>query len=113
MEERIRGAVERALKEAGAPDVAFTVEWPADMAHGDYAVNAALAAAKKLRQNPRDIANGIADAVRNTLGADAARVEVAGAGFVNIMLSQSAIMRAIQEALSKGDAWGKGTANAS
>ena len=112
MEERIRKAVEAALKKAGAGSIDFIVERPADMTHGDYAVNVAFAAAKELGQNPRDIANGITEAVRSSLGEDAARVEVAGAGFVNVTLSSGAIARDIARAASEGEAWGRGTEDA-
>ena len=48
MEERIRKAVGEALAQAGAGDIAFAVERPTDVSFGDYATNAAMAAAKKL-----------------------------------------------------------------
>jgi arginyl-tRNA synthetase len=58
MEERIREIVATELVRLGAGDTAFSVEWPADMAHGDYAVNAALIASKILGKPPQEIAEG-------------------------------------------------------
>ena len=43
------------------PLPAFTVEVPADSAHGDYAVNAAMVWAKTLKCAPRKIAETIAE----------------------------------------------------
>lgn len=111
MEERIRDAVGKALLAMGAADTSFAVETPTENAHGDYAVNAALTVAKKLGKNPRDIANDLVEVLKDALGEDAARVEVAGPGFVNIAFSQKALSRELSRALSEGEEWGKGKAN--
>jgi arginyl-tRNA synthetase len=109
MEERIRKAVEAALAELGAGDVRFLVERPADRSHGDYAVNAAMAAAKPLGKNPRDIAAELAEKLTPLLGGDAEKIEVAGAGFVNVTLSRNAISSVVKNAQEK--AWGQGKEN--
>jgi arginyl-tRNA synthetase len=110
MEEQIRKAVEEALVALGAPDTVFTVERPTVLAHGDYATNAALAAAKMLDKNPREVADDLARHLIESLGASiASHVSVAGPGFVNITLSREAITLAIAEADAKGTEWGKGS----
>ncbi len=109
MEGRIRKAVEHALTELGAEGVSFAVERPTDLAHGDYATNAAMAAAKPLGQNPRELAGTLAQKLSAALGADVATVEAAGTGFVNITLSLEAIARSIKEA--QKETWGKGSVN--
>ncbi len=113
MEERIRKAVGEALEGMGAADVAFVVERPADMAHGDYATNAALAAAKSLNRNPRELADSLAEHLTGTLGEVVSHVAVAGPGFVNITLAREAIALAIAEADTQGMEWGKGTTESS
>ena len=87
-EERIRGAVEKALEAVGAPhhDVAFVVERPTEIAHGDYATNAAMVAAKVVGKNPRELAEELAVKIGEDLGESASRVEIAGPGFINITL---------------------------
>jgi len=110
MEERIRKAIEDALAQAGAGSVPFVVERPGDMAHGDYATNAALIAAKQLGKNPRELADELAPRLKDALGAHVESVSVAGPGFINIMLSRQVIAHII-EAAGRED-WGKGTANA-
>lgn len=94
----------------GATEVSFAVEWPADPNHGDYAVNAALAAAKQLGKSPREVAELLVPAIADELGEDATKIEIAGPGFVNITLSQDAVVRTLADA--KDEAWGKGVANA-
>ncbi|KND51584.1 MAG: arginine--tRNA ligase [Parcubacteria bacterium C7867-007] len=110
MEDRIRHAVQKSLEQLGATGVTFAVEWPADPAHGDFAVNAGFAASKVLGKNPRDIAEIIVPVLEKALGDDATCIEVAGAGFINITLSPAAISNLLTEA--KGDTWGVGTAHA-
>jgi arginyl-tRNA synthetase len=109
MEERVRNAISRALLALGGKDVSFTVERPTELSHGDYATNAALSAARVLQKSPRDIAEALVEALRNDLADDVAKVEVAGPGFVNITLSQAVIIRRLEEACAKKDAWGKST----
>ncbi|MDP2665121.1 MAG: arginine--tRNA ligase [bacterium] len=112
MEERIRKAVGEALAQAGAPDISFTVERPNGPAHGDYATNAALAAAKVLNKKPHEVAEQLVHELRSStsLGPTSIqKIEVAGPGFVNITLSREAVTLAVAEADAKGSEWGKGT----
>ncbi|HEY0948451.1 MAG TPA: arginine--tRNA ligase [Candidatus Paceibacterota bacterium] len=108
MEEMLSLAIRTALDEMGAENVPFSVEWPADLAHGDFATNAALAAAKPLGRSPREIADELAGKLRDALGEQAASVEVAGPGFVNVTLARDAIASAIRSVPAEG--WGSGSA---
>lgn len=110
MEGKIREAIAKALEDAGAGGVAFSLERPTDAAHGDYATNAALVAAKSLGKNPRSLAESLAPVVENLLGETVERVEVAGPGFINVRLSNGAVDALIAEADAKDEEWGKGNA---
>ncbi|HEX8591451.1 MAG TPA: arginine--tRNA ligase [Candidatus Paceibacterota bacterium] len=110
MTERIRSAVAAELETLGVQDVAFAVEWPAELEHGDFAVNAALAASKALGKPPQEIAEAIAPGIREALGDDIASVEVAGPGFVNITLSSRAIAGILQKAGATDEEWGRNSA---
>lgn len=107
MEERIRSAVAAKLAELGAAAVSFAVEWPADMAHGDYAVNAAMAAAKALGKDPRALAEMLVPVLEEALGEDAADIAIAGPGFINITLSQDAVTLRLREAEAQKEQWGR------
>src|SRR5690606_28611468 len=61
------------------------VEPPRDPTHGDLATNAAMVLAKSVGENPRALAERLAEALR--ADADVAAVEVAGPGFVNLRLA--------------------------
>jgi arginyl-tRNA synthetase len=62
-----------------ARDLATTLERPRDAAHGDFASNAAMVAARALKRNPREIATRIVAALAPS--ELVAKAEVAGAGF--------------------------------
>ena len=65
----------------------FTVEIPADRAHGDFAANIAMVCAKPLRMPPRKIAELIQSALILD-GSPFDKVEIAGPGFMNFYLGQ-------------------------
>lgn len=112
MEERIRKAISEYLTKAGAEATLFVVERPGEMVHGDYATNAALAAAKALGRNPRELADELAVFLIDALGENlVSHVSVAGPGFVNIKLTREAVTLAVAEADAKGAQWGKGMLN--
>jgi len=113
MEERIRKAVSAALQKLGAGDVSFVIERPSDAKYGDYSTNAALAAAKALGKDPRELADSLARLLIDDLGSSvASHVAVAGPGFVNITLARETVTFAIAEADAKGSEWGSGNENA-
>jgi len=91
---------------ADAPERgAIEVERPKQAAHGDYATNVALVAAKRARRNPRDVAQAVIAAL--PASADVARVEIAGAGFINIFLTPAARQRVVSRVLTERDAYGR------
>ena len=60
IKEEIEKAIKDALGALGAGEVHFVVERPGSFEHGDYATNAALAAAKALKKNPKEVADALA-----------------------------------------------------
>src|SRR5262249_59367468 len=72
---------------------------PRDAAHGDLACNAALVLAKRANMKPRAIAELAADKLR--ADPDLARLDVAGAGFLNLPLPP-AVLQPIVSALLQG-----------
>ncbi|MEE8537526.1 MAG: arginine--tRNA ligase [Acidobacteriota bacterium] len=84
----LRQEVERACRESlGVTIEAPAIEIPPEPRLGDLAVPVAFELARRLRRAPRDIAQDLAAALR--LPAAIARVEVAGAGYLNAFLDRS------------------------
>ena len=72
-------------KDGVRPDLSrISVEPPRDASHGDLATNAAMVLAKPTGQNPRALAEKIAEALKSD--PDVASAEVAGPGFVNLRI---------------------------
>ena len=110
MEEKIKQAIQKALAEAGAGDVTFVVERSREAGHGDYATNAAMAAAKVVGKSPREVADDLARILGSStsLGPTSiAAIEVAGPGFINITLSREQVALAVAEAGAQGSEWGR------
>ncbi|MBM3260976.1 arginine--tRNA ligase [Candidatus Kaiserbacteria bacterium] len=101
----IREAITGALGQLGISAAAetITLEFPADMAHGDYATNVALVFAKQVGMAPRDMATMIVEKLGTIDGV--ARIDIAGPGFINFTLSSQALAISLNEALIQ-DAWG-------
>lgn len=75
-----------------------TVEPPRDVTHGDLSTNAAMVLAKPARSNPRALADKLVEHLDND--PDIAEVSIAGPGFINMRLTESAWLeeaRAIAE----------------
>jgi arginyl-tRNA synthetase len=90
-----------------APDVAVG---PArDPSHGDFATAAALAAGKKWKRNPLEIAQHVAAAGTDGLPG-VALIEAKAPGFVNIRMSQRFWADVVAEALERGADFGRSDA---
>ncbi len=88
-----------------APPAAL--ERPRDAANGDWACTAALRCAKAAKGNPRQIAQAIVDHLpANDLVAAA---DIAGPGFINFRLADSALQGVVAAVRAERDSYGKGT----
>ncbi|MGN6305796.1 MAG: arginine--tRNA ligase [Mesorhizobium sp.] len=95
-------------KEGAAPDLSrIAVEPPRDASHGDLATNAAMVLAKPTGQNPRALAEKIAEALRGD--ADIASAEIAGPGFVNLRLTERFWQAHLVDILDAGRDFGRST----
>jgi arginyl-tRNA synthetase len=81
-----------------------SLEFPADIAHGDYSSNVALVYAKQVGENPRALAERIAGAMVPI--APVAKIEIAGPGFINFTLASGTIATTVQTARNPGWATG-------
>jgi len=84
----------------------IVIEIPKDKAHGDYSTNLAMQLTKILRRNPREIAQGIIDALDKEAG-HIDQVEIAGPGFINLFLKKDVMTSIIKEVLDEADDYGR------
>lgn len=109
VKETVMNALGRLVAEGkieAVPLPAFNVERPADVSHGDFSCNAAMASAKALRNNPRAIGQMIADAAVLD-GTVFEKIEVAGPGFMNFFISPLWFNETVGEVISSGSDYGK------
>lgn len=109
VKETVMNALGRLVAEGkieAVPLPAFNVESPADVSHGDFSCNAAMASAKALRNNPRAIGQMIADAAVLD-GTVFEKIEVAGPGFLNFFISPLWFNETVGEVISSGSDYGK------
>ena len=109
VKETVMNALGRLVAEGkieAVPLPSFNVERPADVSHGDFSCNAAMASAKTLRNNPRAIGQMIADAAVLD-GTVFEKIEVAGPGFLNFFISPLWFNETVGEVISSGSDYGK------
>jgi arginyl-tRNA synthetase len=96
----------QALREV-APDAIQTevlIERPKQASHGDYACNLAMQLAKPLRKSPRDIAQALIAALPKSDVVE--KVEIAGAGFINVFITTAAKQGVVRGVLQAGAGYG-------
>lgn len=90
--------IKQAMIDAGAgSDVQALVRQSGKVQFGDYQANGVMAAAKKLGKNPREFAQAVLDNL--DLRQMAQKVEIAGAGFINVFLSKDWLAHATKTVL--------------
>ncbi len=81
------------------------IERARDLAHGDFATNAAMVNAKAAGMKPRDLAEKLVAALpQDEL---VTGVEIAGPGFINFRLAETAYLAVVPQILSKGHEYGR------
>src|SRR5579871_6286408 len=71
------------------PAGAVHLERPARPEHGDWSSNAALVLAKTAGRKPRELAEAVADRLREASPEHVESIEIAGPGFLNFRLRPS------------------------
>ena len=107
VEEPLQRAVNAFLAERNIDlpaDHMLEIERTRDSSHGDFASNIALSLARPARMKPRDIARAIVDHLPATELVD--KIEIAGPGFINFFLDESAYQQIVPEILAAGDRYG-------
>lgn len=87
-------------------DQMVMVERPRDPKMGDYSTNIAMRLAKSLHKKPVDIANELLEVLKKNL-TEASEVSVAGPGFINFKINESALSACINQIIDAGKDYGK------
>jgi arginyl-tRNA synthetase len=111
---RLAEAYRQALaKEApDHPELEVVFEKPRQPEHGDFACSIGLQLAKRLKRNPRQLAEALTStalAAFPDFDKFFAGYEIAGPGFINFRLRPEVKLAAIRSALAAGTEWGRAT----
>lgn len=108
MQNEIKKLIKDALKNLDIEVSNVVLEHPEDFKNGDYSTNVALAIAKSIKKNPKELAEKIvAEISRLNLDKNIEKVEIAGAGFINFHLSRKFFAKSVEEILNKAKDFGK------
>ncbi|MBA2653674.1 MAG: arginine--tRNA ligase [Gammaproteobacteria bacterium] len=80
------------------------IERTRDQKHGDYASNIAMILAKPLKKNPRHLAEELVNYIPKS--ADLEKIEIAGPGFINFHLTESALQTIVTDILKADGIYG-------
>ena len=100
--ENLHAAVVAAASQIGETKSEPTLERPRQAGHGDFSTNAAMLLAKSAGAPPREIAERLAATLTSELGDDLTSFEVAGPGFLNLVMSDGWHRGAVSQALAPG-----------
>jgi arginyl-tRNA synthetase len=96
-------AFSKGLKE----EIVFSVEIPPKNINADLALNAAMVIAKKIKTNPRIIAQELSDIIIFKLQSSVKSAEIAGAGFINLYFTDSFLQEELKKILEKKENYAK------
>ncbi|MFW6146222.1 MAG: arginine--tRNA ligase [Planctomycetota bacterium] len=93
---QLESRLSHALSAAAGEDLPAIVQPSANPTFGDYQANGVMAAAKRAKRNPRELAAEVLEALDVSDLAES--VEVAGPGFINITLNPAVLAEAVTRA---------------
>ena len=97
LSQTLSNQIQAAFAAAGIADSPIILQPAKNAEFGDFQINGVMGAAKKLKQNPRELAQKVANELSGK-GAFAS-AEVAGAGFVNLRLSPEFLAEQLSDSL--------------
>jgi arginyl-tRNA synthetase len=108
IQEKIKNLIRKSIKTLETEEVDFVLEHPSDLKMGDYSSNIAMALAKNLKTNPKDLAQRIVDELNKEKDEQIEKIESAGAGFINFYLSPKYFHQELEKILIDRQNYGRG-----
>lgn len=108
IEQLLKTAIQTLQVEAQLPaglTLQFQIEHARDKQHGDFASSVALSLAKSCQRKPRELAEQIVAALPTSENIQ--KVEIAGPGFINFFLTNTAKYAVVKEILAAKEQYGR------
>lgn len=110
--EKLNVIVTQYAKEKGLDEnIVFSVEVPPKNIDADFAVNAAMIIAKKLKTNPRNVAQELIEVILAELKGLVSKAEIAGAGFINLHMKNECLYAELKNILEQKEKYGSLSSN--
>ncbi len=108
----LEALIKEALSSIGVEDAPVTLERPKSPEHGDVACTTAMQLARQLKKNPREIAASLVEALKQNPKTESlvSSIEIAGPGFINLRIQQSAHHDVVRQILREGADFGRSNA---
>lgn len=113
IEVELKKAIQQAIQKSFDLEVSLeqiAIEIPKNKDHGDFSSNVAMQLARTLKQNPRNIATQITEALDKE-SCSVSSMEIAGPGFINFTLDTNRYSKVIEEILEKKENYGQQPSN--
>lgn len=94
MKRELETQIAATVKESYGFDASIELTRPEEK-FGDYSTNIALQIAKKLQKPPHEIAEELAEKLKSVLSDSVSDVSIAGPGFINLQLSNQALVNSL------------------
>jgi arginyl-tRNA synthetase len=108
----LNGIINKYLELKGIiENVTFTIEVPPKNIDADFATNAAILIAKKIKTNPRVVAQEIIAIISKTSQNIIEKTEISGAGFINLHIKNDALATELKTILKEKNKYGSKAAN--
>jgi arginyl-tRNA synthetase len=100
MKQDLEQMISVAAKDVFGVDMEIELTRP-DEQFGDYATNIALRLGKQLGRNPREVAQQLVESLQSSLHDTVRAIQIAGPGFINLTISDIALVASINIASTK------------
>lgn len=113
IEIELKKAIQKAIQKSFDLEVSLeqiAIEIPKNKDHGDFSSNVAMQLTRTLKQNPRNIATQITEALDKE-SCSVSSMEIAGPGFINFTLDTNRYSKVIEEILEKKENYGQQQSN--
>jgi arginyl-tRNA synthetase len=109
LQSALNDVVQAMAGEAAVVPPVAVFESPKQAAHGDLAITAAMPLARALKQNPRELAERLVQALRAQPAVKqwVQALDIAGPGFINLRLAPAAKQAVVREVLSAAERYGQ------
>jgi arginyl-tRNA synthetase len=107
MKDTLVEAIKDVLGELGVENPKVVLSYPEELSFGEFTTNVAMAYAKELGKNPKELAEEIREKLSARSISYISTIEVAGPGFINFSLSREYYSSLLVEIIKEGDQFGK------